>query len=101
MKALSEDQQTLLFWLAQHNSVSVCIELCNDIGKIIRGGCRDETNEVTFQRRTLFKLKALGLIKEDIHYIAGIRYLICSISPRGIERVKQTNLLPSGGDNHA
>ncbi|NKF50187.1 hypothetical protein G3R49_06330 [Shewanella sp. WXL01] len=105
MAALSKDQLALLYWLGKTgNSISVCIELCPDIGKIIRGerpSTNDQKTVEAFQRRTLFKLKACGFIKEDIHYITGIRYLICTINQRGIEKLKQIDVQLQGELNHA
>ena len=105
MAALSKEQDSLLNWLGQGNSIAVCIELCPDLGKVIRGerssNSNNQTEEGQFQRRTLFKLKALGLVKEEIHYLTGVRYLICSISQRGKERLKQVESSPNEEEHYA
>ncbi|WP_299791428.1 hypothetical protein [uncultured Shewanella sp.] len=101
MAALSKEQGSLLNWIGQGNSIAVCIELCPDLGKVIRGKRYNQAHEEHFQRRTLFKLKALGFIKEEIHYITGMRYLICTISQRGLERLEHAVTRSNRESHHA
>lgn len=85
MADLTKEQMTFLSWLAQGNQIDVCIELCPDLSKITGVEIYTSSCNGHFQKRTLFKLKALGFISERVHYITGIRYLSCTLSQRGID----------------
>ncbi len=84
MAILTKEQISFISWLAEGNHIDVCIEICPDLGKMTGFESYIESCNGHFQKRTLFKLKALGFVSERVHYITGLRWLRCTLSQRGL-----------------
>lgn len=92
MAAFTKEQVELINWLAHGNSIEVCTEVCADLGKMTGYESYNESCNGHFQKRTLFKLKARGLIAEQSHYVMGIHWQRVTLNQKG-----QTWLANNGG----
>ncbi|MCL2913093.1 hypothetical protein L2725_04750 [Shewanella corallii] len=76
----SDEQKTLIHYLAAGYVVEVCTEVCPDLGSVA------ELNNYPghFNQRSLFRLKREGLLKEKHHYHSGLRWTRLALNEKGL-----------------
>jgi len=78
---LTEPQIRFLEELANDATISLCVEPGASFGELI--GKNNFSGNI--QKKSLFKLTAMGLIIFDLAVYYGIRYMDCHLSAKGLD----------------